>query len=152
MSFVWTSDLNIGIDVVDSQHQRIADYINLLGVALGKRDRSAVGQVLEDLVDYTMSHFAFEESLQVEAGYAFATPHKATHEMFIKRIGKYQDRHKAGDDITEQLHGMLMTWLLHHIKRDDVAYAADVKSSITAIVSDKKEGSWLSRSLKVFFK
>jgi hemerythrin len=110
-----------------------------------------VGQVLDELVDYTMSHFAFEESLQEETGYPFAKPHKAIHEVFIKRIAKYQERNSAGENIAESLHSLLSTWLVHHIKRDDMAYVAQVRGRMTTIVEDKKAGSWLSRSLRNFF-
>jgi len=151
-TILWTEDLNTGIDVLDNQHKRIVDYINQLGAAITLRDRGAVGAVLNELVDYTVSHFAFEESLQREAGYQYATPHKAVHEVFIKRVAKFQEKHDSGEDVAAQLHAMLSTWLIHHIKRDDMAYVQEVNASINRIVENKKEGNWLSRSLGRFFK
>jgi hemerythrin len=47
---------------------------------------------------------------------------------------------------------MLCTWLVHHIKRDDMAYVAEVKANMLNIVKDKKEGGWISRSLQLFFR
>ncbi len=152
MAIAWTNDLNTGIDVIDNQHKRIVDYINQLESAITQANRVAVGKVLNELVDYTLSHFAFEESLQEEAGYKFSKPHKAIHEVFAKRVARYQERHNAGEDIAEQLHEMLSTWLVHHIKRDDIAYVSEVNASIKNIVKDKKEGSWLSNSLGKFFR
>lgn len=151
-AILWTQDLNTGIDVLDNQHKRIVDYINQLGSAIKLRDRGAVGAVLNELVDYTISHFAFEESLQEEAGYQYAKPHKAVHEVFIKRVAKFQEKHDSGEDVAAQLHAMLSTWLIHHIKRDDMAYVQEVNASINRIVENKKEGNWLSRSLGRFFK
>lgn len=155
MAIAWTSDLNTGIDVIDNQHKRIVDYINQLEGATNQQNRDSVGQVLDELVDYTLSHFAFEESLQEEAGYKFAAPHKAVHQIFVKRIAKYQERHNAGEDVATQLYGMLETWLVHHIKRDDMAYVRDVKISIDGAAESGKAGreeGWLGRSLKKFFK
>ena len=152
MAIVWTNDLNTGIDVIDEQHKSIADYINKLERAIQQRDRTTVGRVLDELVDYTLSHFAFEESLQQEAGYKFSKPHKAVHDMLAKRVAGNQQRHSAGEDIADQLHAMLCTWLVHHIKRDDMAYVSEVKASIMNIVKDKNEGSWIGRSLLRFFK
>lgn len=152
MAIEWTNDLNTGIDVIDSQHKRIVDYINKLGDAIKQQDRLSVGRVLDELVDYTMSHFAFEENLQEEAGYQLAKPHKAVHGIFVKRVATYQQRHKAGEDVAEQLLGMLGTWLVHHIKRDDMAYVSALRANINSIVQDKKEGGWISRSLGRFFK
>ena len=96
MALVWTNDMNTGIDVIDSQHMRIVEYINQLEKAARRQDQQLVGHVLGELVDYTLSHFAFEESLQEEAGYAFAKPHKSVHDTFVKRIAKYQERHNGG--------------------------------------------------------
>ncbi len=152
MIFIWTSDLDTGIEIIDEQHKRIVDYINMLESARRKKDRQAVAHVLDELVDYTCSHFAFEESLQVEAGYIYATPHKAVHAIFIKRIASYQEKHNAGEDVAEKLLAMLGTWLVHHIKRDDMAYVAEIKNQIDVIVQDKEQAGWLSRSLGMFFK
>lgn len=152
MPIEWTSDLNTGIEVIDNQHKRIVDYINQLENAIKQQSRLSVGQVLDELVDYTLSHFAFEESLQEEAGYKFGKPHKAVHDLFAKRIAAYQGKHNAGEEVAEQLHSMLGTWLVHHIKRDDMAYVSEVNASITHIVQDKKEGGWISRSLGRFFR
>jgi hemerythrin len=152
MAILWTSDLSTGINVIDDQHIRIVDYINQLEHAVIQRNRHSVGEILNELVDFTMSHFSFEGSLQEEAGYKFARPHKAIHDLFIKRVTKYQESHDAGEDVATQLHSMLSTWLVHHIKRDDMAYVSEIRASLNNIVQDKKEGSWISRSLGRFFK
>lgn len=151
MIIAWTNDMNTGIDLIDNQHKRIVDYINQLGDAIRQLSRPLVGQVLNELVDYTVSHFAFEESLQEEAGYELAKPHKAIHEMFVRRVAKYQERHSAGEDIAKELHAMLSTWLVHHIKRDDMAYVSEVKAHILGIIAErekKKDGGWLKRFFK----
>jgi hemerythrin len=152
MAIVWTTDLNTGIDVIDDQHRNIVDYINQLELASKEHDRPVIGQVLNDLVAYTVSHFAFEESLQEASGYKFAKPHRAIHELFIKRVAKYQQRYNAGADIAEQLHSMLKTWLIHHIRRDDAAYVSAVRPNITTLVEDNRATGWLSRALGTFFK
>lgn len=152
MTISWTNDLSTGIEAIDNQHRRIVDYINELEKAIALQSQTSVGTVLNELVDYTLSHFAFEESLQEQAGYKLAKPHKAVHDVFAKRVATFQDRHRAGEDIAEQLHCMLGTWLVHHIKRDDMAYMSEVKANISDIVQDEKEGGWLSNSLRRFFK
>ncbi len=76
----WTSDLDTGIAEIDNQHRRILDYINKLNELREAPDRAGVGEVIAEMVDYTMSHFAFEESLMENAGYVFARPHKKVHD------------------------------------------------------------------------
>ncbi len=149
MAITWATELDTGINVIDQQHRRIVDYINALEVANQARDRDAVGRTLDDLVEYTMSHFAFEESLQEEAGYAFCKPHKRVHELFVRKVGEYVERHRLGDEIGEELGRLLSTWLLNHIRRDDADYVGAVKATMIDIATDrrekKEEGGWLRR-------
>ena len=65
----WTADLNLGIDVIDSQHRNIVDYINQLTEAIETQQDHEVLSVLEQLASYTIDHFVFEEELLEKAGY-----------------------------------------------------------------------------------
>lgn len=141
-SMIWSSELDTGIAVIDTQHRRILDYINKLGEAhAGGQGREAVGNVIAELVDYTLSHFSFEEALMEEAQYPFLKPHKKVHEIFTKRVGDFQTRFEVGEDVAAELHKLLVTWLVNHIKRDDYDYVASVKSNMgdhDEFVSKKK--------------
>jgi hemerythrin len=131
----WTKDLNTDIPVIDNQHRRIVDYINNLHHAIEAGDRDEVGEVLEELVDYTMSHFAFEEDLMEKAHYPFVSAHKKVHKLFTKRVGDYVQRFEMGEDVARQLHTTLKTWLVNHIQHDDADYAEVVRGLM------KKESS-----------
>lgn len=146
----WTEDLNTDIQVIDSQHLRIVEYINALDDIKESHDRDEVGRVLNELVDYTLSHFAFEESLMEDAGYPFINGHKMVHELFVKRVGDFQQRFKMGEDIAEELLTVLRSWLINHIKSDDSDYAETVRHNMKNINATKEDG-WLSRSVKKFF-
>src|SRR5450830_249972 len=151
MAIKWTNDLDTGIDVIDKQHRRIVDYINDLENAEGKRDRALIQQVLDDLVDYTMSHFAFEENLQEEARYRYCKPHKKVHELFVRRVNEYMERFKLGEDVSAEIHRLLSNWLINHIKRDDADYVDAVKANMIGIISDKeknKDDGWFKRFFK----
>jgi len=146
----WSDDLNTGIQVIDKQHLRIVEYINSLDDIQSSHDRDEVERILGELVDYTLSHFAFEESLMEDAGYPFINGHKMVHELFVKRVGDFQQRFKMGEDITEELLTVLKSWLINHIKSDDNDYAETVRANMENINATKDDG-WLSRSLKKFF-
>ncbi|MBT4863320.1 MAG: bacteriohemerythrin, partial [Gammaproteobacteria bacterium] len=92
----WTRDLDTGIQVIDNQHKRIVEYINKLDDAGVTSDKEQISGVLTELVDYTLSHFTFEESLMEEAGYPFVRGHKRVHQLFVKRVGDYIQRFKMG--------------------------------------------------------
>ena len=129
----WTDDLNTGIQAIDKQHQRIVEYINKLHHARVHDGRDEVGEVVDALVDYTLSHFAFEESLMEEAGYEFLIIHQNTHKVFCERIDQFRERFENGEDIAGPLAELLRIWLIRHIKSDDKSYVARVKERLPRI-------------------
>ncbi|MFA7552772.1 MAG: bacteriohemerythrin [Spongiibacteraceae bacterium] len=147
MSLQWSADLEIGISVIDSQHQRIVEYINAVETAHQHDSQKELLEVLDELVDYTLSHFAFEESLIEEAGYPFCKAHKKVHSLFTRRILGYQQRAKADENVAEELTHTLKTWLVNHIKHDDRDYTDIVKANINEASkrAKAKSGSWMSR-------
>jgi len=153
----WTPDLSVGIEVIDAQHKRIVSYINNLHEARLRGDREAIAQVIEELVDYTLSHFSFEEAMMEEAHYRFVVPHKRVHELFVRRVAEYQQRFKLGEDVevvAGDMQNTLITWLMNHIKREDMDYAAAVRVSLgedqLKPMEDVSSG-WLGTTLRRIF-
>ena len=144
----WVPEYNTGIDVIDDQHRRILDYINEIVEISDGSDRARIKQILDNIIDYTQSHFTFEESLQEEAGYKYRVPHKRVHDLFIKKIESYRDRFEMGQSIEGELHEVLSKWLINHIQRDDADYVGAVKENMMGIIkeNEKKKGkSWFAR-------
>lgn len=139
----WEPALSVGIEVIDSQHRRIVDYINELEGALQRHDREAVGIVIKLMIDYTITHFSFEEALMEQAGYKLVDEHRRVHEDFTRRMRNYQRRFGAGEDVTRSLMSDLRLWLTNHIKRDDNDYASTVRASL--------DGGWVAKALRKFF-
>ena len=125
---VWVPELDTGIEEIDKQHRRIVEYINRLYELRSSPDREALGDVIGEMVDYTLSHFVFEEALIENAGYMFAGPHKKVHELFTRRVAEMQSRFDAGEDIAAELHGMLSRWLFNHIRNEDHGYVDAAKT------------------------
>ncbi|MFZ6046527.1 bacteriohemerythrin [Pseudomonas sp. CR3202] len=147
----WESDLDTGIDVIDGQHKRIVEMINALHAAQVEQDKAAVARVIEEVVDYTLSHFAFEEALLEDAGYRFSRAHKKVHELFIRRVNVLRTRHEAAEDVADELKGLLGRWLFNHIRNDDANYVEAVKANMQQLTQDHSNSGWLSRSMKRFF-
>lgn len=148
----WSDDLDTGIAVIDGQHRRIVDMINQLHEVQQSGEQAGIGQVINELVDYTSSHFAFEESMLEEAGYVFTKAHKRVHEVFIKRVSDYQVRFNQGEDIADELKALLGRWLFGHIRNDDQNYVVAVTENLRRLSADRTEGGWLTRATRRFFR
>ncbi|MCL2872907.1 MAG: bacteriohemerythrin [Betaproteobacteria bacterium] len=145
----WSDELSVGIEAIDKQHQRIIEYVNKLYDNL--HDREMLAEVLADTVEYTETHFGFEEEMMEEAGYPYLRAHKRIHDLFIRRVAKYKERFLAGEDVGEELHDTLVRWLITHIKSEDANYSA---SLIAKFGQDekkihKKKRCWLARWLGI---
>jgi hemerythrin len=129
---IWTSNLNTGIEAIDNQHKKIVEFINQLDDARsagGKKE--LVAKVIDNLVDYTISHFKYEEKMLEDAQYPFLKAHKNVHELFIRRLSGYQDRFKRGENISEELHTFMFNWLFGHIKHDDMDYVSSIPGNLS---------------------
>ena len=141
----WDPSLSVGLDVIDNQHRRIVEYINELNSAMHEHAREKVGEVIDQMVDYTVTHFAFEEKLMEKAGYKLLPEHQAVHRAFTRQMHDYKKRFTAGEDVTRELLSALRIWLTNHIKRDDKDYSPSVKAMLN------KEESWMGKTLRRFF-
>lgn len=149
MKIQWSADYELGIDVIDGQHRRIVDYINKVHEC-EQSGQGDLDEVLNNLVDYTLSHFAFEESMMEEAGYSEFDAHKITHETFIRQINMIKVRYDLGEDVAVELSDMLLDWLLKHIMTDDQSYTPVIKEKLLSIPS-RDQKTWVRRATERFF-
>ncbi len=143
--WAWDASLNVGITIIDEQHKRIVDYLNVLHDAISHKNREQVSEVIAGLINYTDSHFSFEESLMDKAGYPLSDAHKMVHKTFIKQMNSYKTKHNEGNDISRELMSNLQIWLTNHIKKEDKDYVTYVNKFL------KRESSWLKKTLNRFF-
>jgi hemerythrin len=151
---IWNDTLSVGVEVIDKQHMRIVDYINELYDVIHSRSpdkKEKIRLVLNDTIDYTESHFGFEEVLLEEVGYTYLKAHKRVHQLFIRRILDYKTRLNAGEDIAQELLDTLGRWLLNHIKNEDKDYAKWLAESEDRNPHAEHNKGWVARQLEHFF-
>ena len=148
-TIVWSDKLATGIDVIDAQHKRIVSFINDLNAISAAADRRPFRSLLYELLDYTLSHFTFEESLMDESGFQASVIHKKTHDAFRAKIDLFLKRYENGEDIFDDVHKLLNIWLLDHIADDDNSYVPYVKRHFSLTTRENK--TWIEKKLKEIF-
>jgi len=144
---LWTEDLNTGIREIDRQHQRIIDYLNQLGdLRQGGHAKKTISRVLDETIDYTVSHFVFEEGLMEKSGYHFSDLHRKVHDIFIRKLKGLKAQFDEGEDIVEELRSLLSRWLFNHIRTEDKNYVAAVKIYLKT-VARQHQGSRTSEEM-----
>jgi len=126
----WNDKLNTGIQIVDNQHRRLVELINQLFQCMKDGgDRMLLGSVVDELVDYTVTHFRTEEDLMKKHHYPDFDGHKNIHDQFVAKVGDFADKLKSGARLAPaDIYKFLKDWLINHIeKQDRDGYAPHVK-------------------------
>lgn len=125
MTFMpWNDELELGIDLVDSQHRWLVDATNKLYDEINKAepDRDAVGEILMGLVEYAINHFIMEEDMFQRYAYPQRAEHKQEHDAFNVKAHQLLEQHESGESVAVEVMDFLKNWLKHHIMEVDKAY------------------------------
>jgi hemerythrin len=80
----WKDEYSVGIESIDSQHKKLLGLINSLQTAVNYKTGEAFErEALDELVDYTKTHFKFEEDMMEQNGYPEFTTHRACKTRLI---------------------------------------------------------------------
>lgn len=122
----WTEELAVGIASIDEQHQRLVGIINALHLAmLERREQQVLGETFAELVDYTKTHFAFEERLFAEHGYPAEESHLGQHRALAQRVIELKEDFDSGNTaVTLEVMRFLREWLTGHILDSDKEYVS----------------------------
>lgn len=114
-----------GIEMIDREHKRlfeIADQLYTLKNEEFIPDKyDNIRQILEELKDYTMTHFEHEEAYMVSIGYKRMFTQKVQHDAMREIINGW-DLEAIDENQEEAIGDMLKTvtdWLVNHILNQD---------------------------------
>ncbi len=121
----WSARLETSIEAVDTQHKELVRLVNLLHKAMRLQKGAAeVGGILNDLAQYTVSHFNYEEELFDRYKYPETGQHKKIHAKLVSQVTDFQKEFESGKaTVTMDLMDFLKDWLKNHIMKTDMAYA-----------------------------
>ncbi len=117
----WSHMLSTGIAEQDAQHRKLVELINQLDEALYTgQDKEMQGVVLAQLIDYTVYHFGYEESLMNQYDDEDTARHTAEHSKFVQVVDDFQRQFETGAVLisTDLMH-FLRDWLTGHIMKTD---------------------------------
>jgi len=121
----WKDEYSVGVEAMDNDHKKLINLINQLQTSVdyytGKEFEE---KALDELVDYTKTHFKREETLLEENAYDDLDAHKLQHKAFIEKIELAVEQYKNNADVTiiDTLK-FLREWLINHINGTDKQYS-----------------------------
>lgn len=120
-AFKWTEDLSVGNSMIDKDHVHLFELVNKLYEAMsGGKGNAILGEILDELISYTVSHFGREERLMQQINYADYSKHKSEHDKLVAEVSELKRSFHAGAvTLSSKVYMFLTDWLNKHIKASD---------------------------------
>ena len=117
----WKTEFSVGNAAVDHEHRELIDLINRVHEGMRAdtgKDRLAEG--LGEIYAQIAAHFALEEKLMRDAGYADLTAHKDDHESLLDQLADILHNVEVGGGYDEaDLSARLERWFSGHFSTHD---------------------------------
>lgn len=117
----WKPEYSVGVESVDDEHRDMIAMINTVYQQLGQDpDIDRIESFLGDIFSAISGHFALEERIMRDAGYAEYEAHKDDHEDLLDQIRDLMDDY-ADDPVTgeRKLQQGLSNWFAQHFSTFD---------------------------------
>ena len=122
----WKNSYSVGNDQIDRQHRKLLMLCNQCEALLGSNDSDAISQLhllLNDLSEYVLRHFDYEEKLLQQSGYSKLQEHIAEHGKYWEHLANILMKASSGLDEREDVLRLVQDWWLHHILEVDMQYS-----------------------------
>lgn len=128
----WNKSYELDIPAIDKQHMkffRLFDKLMLL--SKDGANYNELGEVIEELEQYTHVHFKTEEALMRKAqspGYDF---HLSQHTVFVKKVEEFKTAFAyRNSELLGEMIIFMRKWFLLHIQEIDSQYVSSVKEYV----------------------
>src|SRR5262245_16719051 len=117
MFFIWKDSFNVGVGVMDRDHQELVPIVQRLQEAalLGKsNDETQI--IVQQLTVHVHQHFAAEEALMLQYHYPEIEEHKKAHQLVTQQVLSFVARVKAKQPLlVGELMDFLMNFITNHV-------------------------------------
>lgn len=126
----WDDEVfSVRVREIDEQHKVLFGMVNKLYRCLTSGKTEGIGDILGELANYTVNHFALEEKYFDKFGYPETAQHKKIHKALVDQVVAFITEFKEGRAVVDfRLLNFLRGWLQNHIKGEDKKYGPFLNS------------------------
>lgn len=144
MLISWKKELEIGNELIDSQHRMLVMLLRKLDMAVkNQMEHRVIMGIFLEIKRFTEFHFLSEENLMAELGYPGLSEHEKIHSELLVQVNVYiakiNRKQEFADDVLEALH----TWFAHHVVGEDLKLAEYVRTSKMRPIAEEYYGLYL---------
>ncbi len=120
----WDNKFSLGISIIDKEHRNFIDAVNKSFVEMEQNyNPVAIKELLRGMTNYTLTHFATEETYMRKFKYPEYKYHKKIHDDFTMTANANLRKVIKGDyQIIKDALLYLIGWVLNHIQDTDRKY------------------------------
>lgn len=128
---VWRDEYNIGVDVIDREHQRLFKIISKLFAYEGEKDKSqwACQEGIKYFKGHAVKHFTDEERYMESIGYGGLERHRLIHRDFrentLPALERELEQTGFSADAVDHFLGVCAGWLIGHTLTEDQAITGE---------------------------
>ncbi len=125
--FVWQEEFNIGVDIIDKEHQRLFKIINKLFAFKkeGKNSEFACQEGIKFFKGHAVKHFADEEAYMTSIHYEGLAQHRQIHKGFrentLPALEQELEQTEYSQEAMEHFLGVCAGWLIGHTLTEDLS-------------------------------
>jgi hemerythrin len=126
----WDQSYSVKVAELDGHHQKLFYLLNTLHDAMrAGKGNSVIQTIVEELANYTHTHFQREEALMEQSKYPGLEVHRMEHQKLMAKVGEYKAALDKGSGVnTSVVLEFLREWLAKHINRMDKAYSSHLNA------------------------
>lgn len=126
--FEWSQKLTVYNKSIDEQHKKLLQLGRKLEHFYNNKTKSRDEfiRLVNELKEYTVYHFSYEEDLMEQAKYTNLAQHKEIHKSFVSKVQDV-DPKTFNIDSTEDLRNLILflsKWVIQHIRNEDFKYSS----------------------------
>ena len=118
---IWNETFRVGIDILDEQHKKLIEYVNLFYDNLyAQKCPDILIPMLSNLYDYTYYHFKIEEKILLQNNHPNIVEHTNDHNTILSTLDSYRCKLSTGSLklSIEMINYFKNTFILHIITSD----------------------------------
>jgi len=121
----WSETMKLGVPEVDFEHEELIGVINALGDLLQKGEPlDSIQALLGEIHAQIEAHFALEEKIMRERGFAGYEAHKEDHDRLLEQIRDIMTEAAEVDEqvLHDHLAKRLNVWFSEHFRTLDRSF------------------------------
>jgi hemerythrin len=109
--------------LIDCDHQELARRVDAVRNAMTHSNSQHINETLEQLRDFSLTHYGLEESMMMAARYPHTTEHMRMHQRLIEALNRVMDRRRReGAALSQETVQAIEELHMMHMRTDDAQF------------------------------